>query len=142
MMKIASILLIFLLLLGVNSCCTEMYCLGVEDINIKLQDFSLAELESVTLVNANNNYILNTYIDIQDENGFFLRLNEAFYIGNNYILSIDSGNLSYTLSDFKTSKEKCNTGFMCRDYIEHLESYKVNGVAYSANNRDLIVVNR
>ncbi|MEZ4915904.1 MAG: hypothetical protein R2836_02830 [Chitinophagales bacterium] len=50
MMKIASILLIFLLLLGVNSCCTEMYCLGVEDINIKLQDFSLQELEEL---NAN-----------------------------------------------------------------------------------------
>lgn len=141
-MKIASILLIFLLLLGVNSCCTEMYCLGVEDINIKLQDFSLQELEELTLVNTTQNDTIETFVDIQDEGGFFLQMSSKFNIENNYTLYIDLIGASYSLSNFQTSKDKCNSGFMCRDFVYHLKSYHVNGVKYNAESGYIIAIHK
>lgn len=142
MRKIASIALILVVLLGINSCCTKKYCAGVEDINIKLLGFSLQELGELTLVNTTQNDTVETFVNIQDEDGFFLQMSSKFNIENSYTLYIDSTGASYSLSSFKTSKSKCNTGFMCRDYVYHLKSYKVNGVEYSAEGGYLLTINK
>lgn len=142
MRKFNFIVAVIIFLIATDSCCTKMYCVGVEDINIKLQGFSLQELEELTFVNTNQNDTLETFVDIQDEEGFFLRTNEQLNIENTYTIYFNSLSTSYNLSNFQTSKDKCNSGFMCRDFVYHLKSYHVNGVKYSAEGGYIINIHK
>lgn len=125
----------FLLLL--NSCCTKEHCVGIEDLNhIEFYGFDDTELSEATLYLYKN----SSYTNIEDSTKLFPSSTygdleyKAFGLGGLYLKQSKyykvklADNSTYTLDSFEGKKARCNTGFMCRDFYEILESYKVNGI--------------
>lgn len=144
MKNIALILFFFVVLAGFNSCCTKVYCVGINEAQIKMKGFTMSELELAIIVNTTMNDTIETYIGTSytGEEDTTLTFDRQLNITNSYTIYIDSVNLTYTLSGFETSKDKCNSGFMCRDFVYHLKNYRVNGVLYGSTDGYSMVVNK
>jgi hypothetical protein len=122
---------------GLNSCCTEMYCHGADDMgDIELLNFSQEEVDTTCLVFYKNGSEFKIV-----EDSFMLEIggsskNYIFYghsyrkIGTDYDykLYFTLINKVYRISGFKTSKAECNEQcFPKKDYYSKVDGYEVNG---------------
>lgn len=116
-----------------------MYCNGINDLfDIDFENFTSNELDSVLLIQYQDNtfqqaidtaYYVNNYL-YEHSNGVMLQLDNPISINYNYEIYLPQNQQSYLLSNFKSKKKKCNSGFMCFDKYSALESYQVNGQLY------------
>jgi hypothetical protein len=127
--------------IAAGSCCTHKYCIGADDMdNIRFDHFSNSDLDTILIqrFNRNSNFA-NPVEDI-------LVITSNFSVGSNfqriqlpvkltidfdYKVALTSTGEHFTISDFISKEESCNTGFMCNDAYNSLESYSVNGETMS-----------
>ena len=123
-------------LLAAYACCTDKYCTGADDLNqISFYNFSQQDLDTMVIMQfekstdfsnrIDSSFIINDYmLDTPGYIGIFL--DHKLSVEYDYKLIIVSTGQIYTISGFEVIKEKCNTGFLCTDYYNSLERYKVN----------------
>jgi len=134
---ITGILFSLISILVFNSCCTKKYCYGVDDLdNISFYGFSQQDLDSIVIKKYNKNTNFQHILDsvfIEPEHFISNNEYEMLYLTDNFVIDYDyevellSTGQVYAFTDFTVEKKKCNKGFLCFDYFESLESYKVNG---------------
>jgi hypothetical protein len=130
------IVFIFVMAVMTTSCCTEKYCLGSDDMdNIQFSNFSNSDLDTISLqrFSKNSNFmnVLEEVVVItsnfsQWTNYQRIQLPVKLTIDYDYRVQLNTGE-RFTISDFVSKKETCNTGFMCNDTYNALKSYSVNG---------------
>lgn len=129
-----SIILGFLWVSLFNSCCTEVYCIPIDEISeIQLRHFEAEDLDGLRLIKYINGAAVQS-IDLSSSSPVnaeyqLIHLPDFIDISAEYELVNDSGD-SFYISNFQSEKKKCNEGFMCRDFYEGLQSYEVNGLQY------------
>ncbi len=127
---ICALFLISLYLL--NSCCTKVGCLGVDDIRtIKLYNFNSTDFDTIYLLkyNIGNNFTSKIdssfyyYTDIENKNNqqYELILNDYIQKDFEYKLVFKDINQEYKIKNITSKKKKCS----CDDY-DALTSYVVN----------------
>jgi predicted small secreted protein len=126
---ICALFLISLYLL--NSCCTKVGCLGVDDIRtIKLYNFNSTDFDTIYLLkyDIGNNFtnkldsnIYNIY-NIENRNNEYNELMLNLFINKDfeYKLVFKSINQEYKIKNITSEKNKCNC-----DYFDALKSYIV-----------------
>jgi len=113
-----------------------MYCVGIEDMsNITFYNFDDTAFSQVILYTyTNSSYTViedSTELYVSTINGSleYRNANVGSFLQQGEFYGVKlADNSMYTIDSFKGKKEKCNTGFMCRDSYERLASYRVNGV--------------
>ena len=104
--------------------------------NIHFNNFQNSELDTITIQRfpRNNNYVgvleevdVVTSVFSEESNFQRIQLPVKMTADYDYKVKLISTGAVYTISDFVTKKEDCNTGFMCNDSFNALESYMVNG---------------
>jgi len=130
------IISVFVIIIGLNSCCTKIYCPGADDMGpIEFLNFSSEETESVFLVYYSKDSDFKTVVDSfplevhpapgSDKFYGYSPLNIAVeYDYRLYFTLIDE---SYTISAFRTSRSECNDCFLSKDYYTSMDAYEVNG---------------
>ena len=121
---------VFVLALFLNACCTKMKCSYYAEDYIELVGFQYSDLDTIYV--TYNSETEPMYIQIEDSlkctayfNSFRISKDQDFTI------HIPSVGKTYKFHDFDTKKERCNTGFMCRDFEHPIVSYKVNSTRYN-----------
>lgn len=124
---------------AIHSCCTAVYCLGADDLNeIRFYGFTQEEVDTVVIKRFNKNTSFKTALDSsvaysnEVHGGTDLRIvriddQDKLSIDFDYKVELSSSGKTFTFSDFDSKKERCNSGFMCNDFYNSLENYKVNG---------------
>src|SRR5215203_597728 len=121
-----------------TSCCTEMACLGWDELNeITLENFTSDELDSIALETFQVGSGFTNRIDSILKQGHLtsgnfanLYLTRNFSKSHEYKITILSTGQVYTLTNFETKKEACNSCFPFHpsdDYYNDLVSYDING---------------
>lgn len=124
------------IILAIGACCTKKGCLGADTMDeIWLYGFENKEdLDTIVVKKYERGgdfntliSIATTYFDAYQDNSDrqMVRLSERLTTDFDY--RIELAGLVYEVSDFETKKRQCNTGFLCIDHYNALESYKVNG---------------
>ncbi|HUX97072.1 MAG TPA: hypothetical protein VMV47_15150 [Bacteroidales bacterium] len=128
--------LIVISTIGLNSCCTEIYCNGADDIgDIEFLNFTQAELDSTFLVFYKKGSDFKIVEDSLIIEIFPVAPSKIFLGHSNRKLSVDYDyrlyckliKKEYKISEFKTSKEECNECFPRRDYYSKIKGYNING---------------
>lgn len=134
----AKVTIVFMIIAVVaGSCCTLVYCSGADDINyIRFNNFPNSDLDTITIqkFNKNNNFatvmedilVITTNFS-EGSNYQEIQLPLRLTIDYDYKIKLNSTGEHFTISDFVSRKASCNTGFMCNDSYNTLESYVVNG---------------
>lgn len=133
-----SLILIAIVILVLNSCfCTKKYCLGADDMDqIHFYNVATDNLDTVVVKKFVKNRDFKTLISstITTPSNFsstptyeIIALNEKLTTDFDYQVELPGNGQVFAISDFVVKKEPCNSGFMCNDYFNALESYKVNG---------------
>ncbi|MCE7043180.1 hypothetical protein [Dyadobacter sp. CY312] len=130
-------LIIVLMTVLAGSCCTKKYCIGSDDMDyIQFNNFLNSELDTITIQRFSKNSNFATVMeDITVVTSNFsegsdfqhIQLPVRLTIDYDYIVKLNSTGENFTISDFVSKKEDCNTGFMCNDSYNALKSYLVNG---------------
>ena len=131
---IISLLIIFSI--GLNSCCTKMYCPGADDMGpIEFLNFSSGETDSVFLVYYSKGSDFKMVVDSfpleihpsseGDKFYGFSPLNIA--VEYDYRLYFTLIKKVYSISGFQTGKSVCNDCFLSKDYYTSMNAYKING---------------
>jgi len=131
---IISLLIIFSI--GLNSCCTKIYCPGADDMGpIEFLNFSSDETDAVFLVYYSKNSNFKTVVDSS-----LLEIHQAS--GSDKFLGYSSLNITvdydyrlyftligkvYSISGFQTGKSVCNDCFLSKDYYTSMNAYMING---------------
>lgn len=116
------------------SCCTKKNCNSDEEIEeMYLKNFTAEQVDTIRIFA----YVRNTgYTQVVDsltvagepsDGRYVLRLHSFFSIHRDYKLRIPATGVTYTLSGFETSSEKCNFCFFTRDTYPRLAAYWMNG---------------
>lgn len=121
-----------------SACCTKMYCLGADDLNeLDFYRFASTDIDTIIIKRYDRNVNLTLPIDsstiitpsFYNESEYqVIYLIDRIDVNFNYKVIISSTGQTFTITDFVVKKEKCNTGFLCTDQYNSLESYTVNGV--------------
>lgn len=132
-----SIFLIVIMAVAAGSCCTNKHCIGADDLeSIQFNNFPTSELDTITIQRfSKNSNFTNAIEDIVVITSNFsdgsdlqrIQLPVRLTIDYDYKVQLNSTGDDFTISDFVSKKESCNTGFMCNDSYNSLESYSVNG---------------
>lgn len=137
--KLISALLSITILFSINSCCTAVYCLGADDLNeIRFYGFTHEEVDTIVIrkFNKNSNFKIaldsSTAYSIEVHSGTELKIvsiadHNKLSVDFDYKVELPGTGKTFTFSDFVSKKERCNSGFMCNDFYNSLESYKLNG---------------
>jgi len=134
-----------LLLFGIsymlNSCCTEKMCIGAKDLDcITFYNFSSNDLDTMIIkeyMKGSNYSKVRDSLMITPQDiplipvEQIIRLPKKIDVACDYEITLSSGQ-TFRISDFETSKEKCNEGFLCFDYFIALKQYKVNNKVQKA----------
>lgn len=130
-------LIIVLMAVVAGACCTKKYCIGSDDMSaIQFNNFLNSELDTITIqrFSKNSNFAAvmeeTTVITSNFSQGSDfqqIQLPERLTIDYDYKVQLNSTGENFTISDFISQKEDCNTGFMCNDSYNALKSYLVNG---------------
>lgn len=124
---------------AVHSCCTKQYCLGADDLNeIRFYGFTQEDTDTVFIKRFNKNTSFKTALDssvaysVEVHSPTDLRIvriddQNKLSVDFDYKVELPGSGKTFTFSDFYSKKERCNGGFMCNDFYNSLESYKVNG---------------
>ena len=136
-LKTKGLIILIILSVVTGSCCTDMYCIGSDDMNyIQFNNFPNSELDTITIqrFSKNSNFATvmeNTTVVTSNfsigSNFQQIQLPVRLTVAYDYKVQLQSTGQSFTISDFATKKESCNTGFMCNDSYNALESYSLNG---------------
>lgn len=120
-----------------SSCCTKKYCDSDEEIEeVFLKNFTPDQTDTVRLYSYVRNTGLVQPVDslmISAEPGsggrYVLHVQENFFtLQRDYKVKIPATGLSYNLTGFETSSEKCNVCFFTKDTYPQLSAYRINGV--------------
>ena len=126
-------------LLGINSCCTDVYCLGTDDMNqIYFYGFKYQETDTIVIKRFDKNTNFKVLLDstvaysMASEPGLNFQIvltgdENKLTIDYDYKVELPDSGKSFTISDFVSKEKRCNTGFLCNDTFNDLESYKLNG---------------
>jgi len=136
--KTKGVIVLIVIMAGLaGSCCTDKYCIGSDDMDyIQFNGFPTSELDTIIIqrFSKNSNFatvIENTTIVTSNfsagSNFQHIQLPVRLVVDYDYKLQLKSTGENFTISDFVTKKESCNTGFMCNDSYNSLESYLING---------------
>ena len=136
-LKTKGLIILIILSVVTGSCCTDMYCIGSDDMNyIQFNNFPNSELDTITIqrFSKNSNFATvmeNTTVVTSNfsigSNFQQIQLPVRLTVAYDYKVQLQSTGQSFTISDFSTKKQSCNTGFMCNDSYNALESYSLNG---------------
>ncbi len=120
-----------------DSCCTKEYCIGADDMDqIQFYNFTDNELDTVVVRRFNKNTGFARAIDsaISVTPNFYstadfkvVRLVNKLTVDFDYQIVMSGTGMVFAISDFVVTRKSCNTGFMCNDSFNALESYKLNG---------------
>lgn len=132
-----SLILVVINLLTLSSCCTKKYCLGADDMDqIYFYNVVKENLDTVVVRKFAKNTDFSTLIssttttvtaNVSNADFEIVILKEKLTVDFDYKVELPGNGQVFTISDFVVKKEQCNSGFMCNDYFNALESYKVNG---------------
>ena len=129
--------------LAAGSCCTKVFCLDANNIEmIYFYNFTVNELDtiSIKLYDKNTNFasaidsVLVITSDLRSQSPF-----QTIFVPDrithhlDYKIRLNATGQEFTVSDFIITKEKCNSGFLCNDFFNALESYKINGQTVTSN---------
>lgn len=128
---------IVVMAIAAGSCCTKKYCIGADDMDyIQFNNFTNSELDTITIQRFSKNSNFATVLEditvitsnfSEGSNFQHIQLPVRLTIDYDYKVQLNSTGDNFTISDFVSKKESCNTGFMCNDSYNSLESYLVNG---------------
>ncbi len=118
-------------------CCTKKYCLGVDDLDeIWFHGFE-GELDTIVVKKYARNSGFAALLDSPvvfipeimptDSDVQIVRLQERLKSDFDYKIELPATGVIFEVSDFVSKRKQCNTGFLCVDYYNALESYRVNG---------------
>ncbi|MBE9462623.1 hypothetical protein ACFP1I_09705 [Dyadobacter subterraneus] len=137
--KLIAPLLFVLILCSFNSCCTNRGCFGADDMNqIYFYGFTPQEVDTIVIKRFDRNSSFKTVLDsvqafsMPAEAGSSFQIiliddQDKLHIDFDYKIEIPASGKTFTISDFVIRKERCNTGFLCNDFYNDLNSYKLNG---------------
>ena len=120
-------------------CCTMVYCVGIDDMDeIWFYGFeSKMELDTIVVKKYARNSGFAKLLDdpvvfrhenMQTNSDFqIVRLPERLKSDFDYKIEVPAAGKTFKVSDFVSKKKQCNTGFLCIDYYNALESYRVDG---------------
>jgi hypothetical protein len=130
-------ILIALVTFGAGSCCTDKGCLGADNLDIiRFDHFEDDNLDTIVVMRFSKSTNFATTIDsttvvnvnFSETTPFQqILLPVRLTTDYDYKVQLKSSGEVFTISDFTVKRESCNTGFMCNDSYNALESYKVNG---------------
>lgn len=133
MLKFLRLTAVCLLAAVLHSCCTEMYCEGIEDLRlVNFDDFSIAELDSVVLytyADLNHSNLVDSsflFVEMNNSGQLYANIYPNLQIKASYTFKLPN-NTEYKLGGFGIKRSRCNSGFLCRDFFLQLDSYIVNG---------------
>ena len=136
-LKTKGLIILIIVSVVTGSCCTNMYCIGADDMNyIQFNNFANSELDTITIqrFSKNSNFaaVLENITVITSNfsigsNSQQIQLPVRLTVAYDYKVQLQSTGQNFTISDFATKKESCNTGFMCNDSYNALVSYSLNG---------------
>ena len=137
MKNIKSTVLIFGIVLGLNSCCTKKECIDSDEIyEINFYNFSEAELDSIKIYSYTKNSNFGIAIDSSYTQASLIGDFYSAFTNNRIntdldyrILLISTGQV-FTLTGFEIEKAGCNSCFPFRpesDFYNKLNGYLVNG---------------
>jgi hypothetical protein len=66
---------------------------------------------------------------------YVVTLPEKLTIDYDYVVELPEAGITYELTDFSSKRESCNTGFLCVDHYDKLDSYRVNGTVISGTSQ-------
>jgi hypothetical protein len=127
--------MIFALILTLNSCCAKVDCVGADEIDgINLKNFASTDIDSVIITAFKKNTGFKILTD-----SFLVESGDSFWDGEYYLLfnykmvSMDNDyriyftkiNKTYEVSEFETSKAECGECIIKNSY-RRLDSYKIN----------------
>lgn len=129
------ITLLFCTSLFLASCCTKKDCDSDEEIEeLYLKNFTAEQVDTIRIFAYARNTGYTQVVDSLTVGGqagsderYVLHLQSFFSIHRDYKLKIPATGMTYTLSGFETSSEKCNFCFFTRDTYPRLAAYRVNG---------------
>ena len=132
------LIILYLIFILCNACCTKKDCLNVFDINeISLIDFEMQELDSIFVIAYTKNNDFTKAIDsayvtsigtLNATNNFVITIPISFFPEYDYRLEFRKIDFIAEITDIKVASEKCNTCFLTKDKYSILESYQINGV--------------
>ncbi len=136
-MKYSYCALIFSLQLFISSCCTKKDC-DAESNDIRLENFAAQDIDSIAVEIYESNSNFTNRLDSSFKVTYFTQYDSSFHISINenlnkehdYKITMLSNGNTYTITDFETSKEKCNDCFPyhpASDYYDVLTGYTING---------------
>lgn len=137
--KLVAAMIIAATLPFINCCCTDVYCSGTDDMNqIYFYGFTPQEVDTVVIKRFAKNTNFKIALDssmaysIASEPGSNFQIvltedEEKLTIDFDYKVELSGSGKSFMLSNFVSKEKRCNTGFLCNDTFNALESYKLNG---------------
>ncbi|REA57412.1 hypothetical protein DSL64_23960 [Dyadobacter luteus] len=124
------------LVIGTAGCCTKKLCIGADNMDqIAFNNFANSDLDTIVIqrfnkgANATNPVDSVTVVTSNFSPGTYqlILLPTRLTVEQNYVVKLISTGERYAISDFVVTKQECNTGFMCNDSYNSLESYTLNG---------------
>jgi len=104
--------------LGLNSCCTKMFCLGFDDLNeIQLINFTAADVDSIAfeIFASNSNFANRIDSSFTSAHGrdagdteLIIFMSEKITTSHDYKITLYSTGQIYKLTGFTARKEECN----------------------------------
>jgi hypothetical protein len=112
-------ILLFLIAIGLNSCCTEKYCLGADNLDeVFLENFNPSDIDSIFVFAYKKGSDFKTVVDsfmvaqcdsLTNIRYFMALGGNKINTGNDYQIYFTSINKYYKIMGFKTSKSECNS---------------------------------
>jgi hypothetical protein len=103
----------------------------------ELYDFNLSEIDTIIIskFEKGNNFanpleVNYTSVSESSGSGYYIAYLETINADYDFFISIPGASRTYTMMDFKTKKEKCNSCFPYSpksNYYKIISEYKLNG---------------
>lgn len=121
----------------INGCCTEKYCLGIDDLDtIQFEGLEVTtETDTILIERYTRGTGFLVALDevevpfmsgLNDATVRNITLPEKIDPGFDYQVVLKGAGKSWRLSEFTSKKRSCNSGVLCADSYNSLESYRVN----------------
>jgi hypothetical protein len=132
-------ILLFLIAIGLNSCCTEKYCLGADNLDeVILENFASSDMDSIFVVSYKKGSDFRTVVDsfmvtqcdsLTNTRYVMALGGKRMNAGSDYQIYFSSINKYYKIMGFRTSKSECNScsPSFIKDNYTRLDGYEING---------------
>lgn len=130
---------VWIVMLSIQSCCTDVACMGADDLSmIYFYDFAASDVDTVLVEKFEKGNGFKNVVDTQElvsqytgGNPGMALLSENISVSYDYRITLASTGQTFTLSGFLVKEEDCGRGFLCNNRFNALKSYAVNGVVQS-----------